>query len=299
MRAPAGRTVVVTGANSGIGFEVARHLVGLGRNVVLAVRDRSRGEAAAARLAGPGSTWVEELDLADLDQVRGCAKTLSDRYDDIAAVVCNAGIMGGASQRSAQGFERQMATNHLGHAALLAGLWPRLETSRARVVMVSSGEARGGQLSSHMTEDELLNPDPYDGKQVYRNSKQANLLFALELDRRSAAAGSSVTAVAVHPGAVATNLFARQLQRAGRPRLAAVSKVASNALLISPAAGARTTLLALEDGTPGGSFVAPRGFAQLRGRPALAEPYPSGADPAAASQLWELTEQVLEGPLFG
>src|SRR5215210_2082194 len=104
-----GRTVVVTGANSGIGLEAARPLVGLGAHVVLAVRDTAKGEDAAARLAGPGSTSVVELDLSDLDQVAGGARTLLDRHDDLSALICNAGVMGGPFLLTSQGFERQLA----------------------------------------------------------------------------------------------------------------------------------------------------------------------------------------------
>ncbi len=292
-----GRTVVVTGANSGIGLEAARDLVGRGAHVVLAVRDVAKGEDAAARLAGPGSTSVVKLDLSDLDQVAVCAETLLDRHERISALVCNAGVMGGPLLLTPQGFERQMATNHLGHAALVAALWPLLNASASRVVLVSSGEARGGQLSPQTTREQLLNPAPYDGRQVYRNTKQANLLFAQELHRRCAKAGSPVSAVAVHPGAVATNLFARQLERAGRDRLAAVSKVVTTVLLPSAAAGALPTLRALDPSTPSGAFVAPGGFAQLRGRPELVDVYASAKDPAAAARLWELTGQVLGTPL--
>ena len=256
-----------------------------------------RGQAAAAGLDGRGSTNVVELDLADLRQVDSCAKTLLDSHDHLAALICNAGVMGGPLQFSAQGFERQMATNHLGHAALVAALWPLLHASASRVVVVSSGEARGGQLSPHTTREQLLNPAPYDGRQVYRNTKQANLLFAQELHRRSTTAGSPVSAVAAHPGAVATNLFARQLQRAGSDRLAAISKVVTSVVLPSAAAGAQSTLRALEDSTPSGAFVAPSGFAQLRGRPELVGVYASAKDPATAARLWELTEQVLGRPL--
>jgi NAD(P)-dependent dehydrogenase (short-subunit alcohol dehydrogenase family) len=142
---------------------------------------------------------------------------------------------------------------------LVAALWPLLDASASRVVVVSSGEARGGQLSPQTTREQLLNPMPYDGKQVYRNTKQANLLFAQELHRRCRKAGSPVSAVAVHPGAVATNLFARQLERAGRDRLASVSRVVTTVLLSSAAAGALSTLRALDHSTPSGAFVAPAG----------------------------------------
>jgi NAD(P)-dependent dehydrogenase (short-subunit alcohol dehydrogenase family) len=292
-----GRTFVVTGANSGIGLEAARELVGRGAHVVLAVRDTAKGEQAAARLAGPGSTSVVELDLSDLDHVAGCAETLLDRHDDLSALICNAGVMGGPFLLTAQGFERQMATNHLGHAALVAALWPLLHASAARVVLVSSSEARGGQLSPQTTREQLLNPAPYDGRQVYRNTKQANLLFAQELHRRCARAGSPVSAVAVHPGASATNLFARQLERSGRDRLAPVSKLVTAVLLQSAAAGALATLRALDPGTPSGAFVGPARFGQLRGRPELLDVYASATDPATAKRVWQLTEQALGRPL--
>ena len=287
------RTVVVTGANSGIGFEAARALVQQGAHVVLAVRDTAKGEQAAERLAGPGSTSVVALDLSSLDQVAGCANALRDRFEHLSALVCNAGVMGGPLLLSAEGFELQMATNHLGHAALVAELWPLLRASAARVVVMASTEARGGQLSAQTTREQLLDPTPYDGRQVYRNTKQANLLFAQELHRRCERAGSPVSAVAVHPGASATNLFARQLEQAGRDRLASLSTVVTGVLLQSAAAGAQSTLLALDDSTPSGAFVGPSRFGQFRGRPKLLEVYDSAKDPATAARLWELTEQAL------
>jgi len=192
-----------------------------------------------------------------------------------------------------------MATNHLGHAALVAALWPLLNASATRIVLVSSSEARDGQLSPQTTRDELLNPVPYDGKQVYRNTKQANLLFALELDRRCLKAGSPITTVAVHPGMAATNLFARQLGRAGHDLLGTVSKAATNVLLRSAAAGAQSTLRALDPSTPSGTLVGPARFGGFRGPPELLDIYPSARNPATAARLWELTEQALGTRIAG
>ena len=205
--------------------------------------------------------------------------------------------MGGPLLRSAQGFERQMATNHLGHAALVARLWPLLDASAARVVVVSSTEARDGKLTARTTREELVDPAPYDGRQVYRNTKQANLLFAQELHRRCGRAGSPVSVVAAHPGASATNLFARQLERGGRGPLARVSKLVTAVLLQSASAGAASTLRALDPDTPSGAFVGPARFGQLRGRPELLDVYASAADTATAARLWELTQEVLGEPL--
>ena len=292
-----GRTILITGANSGIGLEAARDLVGRGACVVLAVRDTAKGEQARARLHGPGSASVVELDLADLDQVRRCAQRLRDEHESLAALVCNAGIMGGPLQLSAQGFERQMATNHLGHAALVTALWPLLHTSAGRVVLVSSIAARSGGLTAATTRDELVAPVPYRPQQVYADTKQANLLFARELHRRGAVAGSPVTTVAVHPGVSSTNLFRRTVQGNGLSLLAPVASLLSRVALQSAAAGAQPTLRGLHSSTPGGSYVGPTRLGQSRGRPELVDLPATATDPATAARLWELTEQVLDTPL--
>jgi NAD(P)-dependent dehydrogenase (short-subunit alcohol dehydrogenase family) len=288
-----GRTFVVTGANSGIGRAAATDLVGRGANVVLAVRDVAKGEQAGASMRGPGTAVVLELDLADLDSVDAFAKQLADRCTGLSALVCNAGVMGGPLQLTPQGFERQMGTNHLGHAALVGRLWPLLHTTGGRVVLVSSLAARAGRLSAATTREQLVAPSPYASQQVYANSKQANLLFAQELHRRAAAAGSPVGAVACHPGVSDTQLFVRTLRDRGLGVLAPVAKGLTNLALQSSTAGALPTLRALDHSTPSGAFVGPAALGQVRGRPELLDVYPTGKDAAAAARLWTLTEDVL------
>ena len=266
---------------------------GVGTSGSRSAEDTAKGEKAAASLAGPGSTSVVQLDLADLDKVTGCATTLLDRHDNFAALVCNAGVMGGPFLLTAQGFERQMATNHLGHAALVAALWPLLHAAGGRVVMVSSIAARGGQLSAQTTREQLVEPAPYDDQLVYRNTKQANLLFGQELHRRTGLAGSPVSAVAAHPGVSDTRIFARQLEEAGRPWLVPALNLVTRVALQSASAGALSTLRALDHSTPSGAFVGPAHFGQFRGRPELLEVYPTASDPAVAARLWELTEDLL------
>ena len=292
-----GRTVVITGANSGIGLEAARDLVGRGAHVVLAVRDVEKGERARESLGGRGRSSVVALDLADLDAVAVAVKTILERHDSLSALVCNAGVMGGPHGFTAQGFERQMGTNHLGHAALVAGLWPVLHSSAARVVLVSSIAARAGRLGADTSREQLVDPSPYDARQVYSNTKQANLLFAQELHRRSGRAGSPVSAVAAHPGVSATNLFARQVEQGPVPLLAPMSRLVTRLAFQSASAGALPTLRALDHTTPSGAFVGPARFGQVRGRPELLEVPAVGSDLAAAARLWELTEQVLDTPL--
>lgn len=279
-----GRTVIVTGGNSGIGLEAVRALRATGADVVLACRDTVR----AAQVARGSS--VRELDLADLDSVaRFAAET--DRVD---ALVCNAGIMGGPMLGTVQGHERQMGTNHLGHAALIARLFPQLAEASGRVVLLSSIAARGGKLGPDLTVDDLISPVGYQSGPVYANSKQANLLFAQELHRR---VGDRVASVAAHPGVSWTNLFVRQLTDDGKGWLVPAAKVLGPVVLQSAKAGAQPTLRALDPATPSGSFVGPRRYNQFRGPAELLEVYRGGADPATGRRLWDVTEQVLGIPL--
>jgi NAD(P)-dependent dehydrogenase (short-subunit alcohol dehydrogenase family) len=292
-----GRTVLVTGATSGIGLATARELVGRGAHVLLGARDVDKGERVRAQLTGAGSASVVHLDVADLDQVAVAVKTVLDGTDALSALVCNAGLMAGPLRLSPQGFELQMATNHLGHAALVAGLWPVLHASASRVVLVSSLAARGGRLSPTTTVDQLVAPSPYVPQRVYSSTKQANLLFAVELARRASRAGSPVSAVAVHPGVSNTELFVRHLPGGAGSPLVPVVKAVGSLVLQSSEAGALPTLRGLHHSTPSGSYVGPGGLGQLRGRPVLLDLPSTAKDPATAERLWELTEQVLDSPL--
>jgi NAD(P)-dependent dehydrogenase (short-subunit alcohol dehydrogenase family) len=181
----------------------------------------------------------------------------------------------------------------------VSALWPVLHASAARVVMVSSIAARGGGLTAGSTVEDLVAPTPYRAQAVYATSKQANLLFAQELHRRAAAAGSPVSAVAAHPGVSSTNLFPRTLRDSGLGMLARPAELVLKLTLMGSTGGAQPVLRALDRSTPSGAFVGPASLGQTRGRPELLEVYSTGSDPAVAARLWELTEQVLGRPLLG
>src|SRR3954451_12678805 len=193
-----GRRVVVTGANSGIGFHAARELAAHGADVTLAVRDVARGEAASARMTG--TVAVERLDLADLASVRAFAARFEGPLD---LLVNNAGVMAPPLRRTADGFELQLGTNHLGHFALTGVLLGALRARPgARVVTVSSNAHKAGRIDF----DDLQGERRYRRWRAYGQSKLANLLFMFELDRRARDAGLDLVSVAAHPGYAATNL---------------------------------------------------------------------------------------------
>ena len=296
-----GRTFVVTGANSGIGLETSRELVRRGAHVVLAVRDTTSGDRArddVLSVGGQGRASVVELDLADLHSVATAAKELAATHPSLHGLVANAGVMAGPLALTAQGFERQVGTNHLGHAALVSALWPQLRSAAGRVVLVSSIAARGGRLSAASTVDDLVSPETYRPQVVYANSKQANLLFAQELHRRVVAAGSPVSVVAAHPGVSSTALFTRTLREHRLKPLVPVAELVMKLALQPASAGAMATLRALDPSTPSGAFVGPASLGQTRGAPELLEVYSTGSDPATAARLWELTEEILGAPIL-
>jgi NAD(P)-dependent dehydrogenase (short-subunit alcohol dehydrogenase family) len=272
-----GRTFVVTGANSGIGFAAARELGRAGARVVLAVRDVAKGETAAASI--PGETEVRRLDLADLASIHAFA----DAWEgDLDVLVDNAGVMAVPEQRTKDGFEMQIGTNHLGHFALTNLLLPKITD---RVATVSSMFHWMGRVN---LKDLNWKARPYSAWGAYSQSKLANLLFTSELQRRAAAAGSSVLALAAHPGYSDTNLQGHSASRIN----GALMNVGNRLMATDADFGARQTLYAASQDLPGDTYIGPR-FGQLgRTQPVGRSPLARNAKKAAA--LWELSEQLTD-----
>ena len=271
------RTVVVSGANSGIGLVTAREVARAGARVVLAVRDEGRGHAAAATI--DGDSEVRRLDLADLASVRQFAETWTG---DVHVLINNAGVMAVPRQRTADGFEMHIGTNHLGPFALTNLLLPNIVD---RVVTLSSGVHRMGRLALDDLNWERRRYSPWS---AYAQSKLANLLFTLELDRRLTAAKSSVRAVAAHPGYAATNLQSH----AGNPISLALMR-ATNALFAqSDVDGALPTLFAATQDLPGNRYVGPSGFQELRGHPTVVGRSTAAANRTTALALWQASEEL-------
>lgn len=272
-----GRTVVVTGANSGIGLAAVRTMAGAGARIVLAVRDTAKGERAAATISGTHE--VRLLDLSDLGSVRAFADGWTG---DIDVLANNAGVMAVPESRTKDGFELQIGTNHLGHFALTNLLLPHVTD---RVVSVSSGAHRFGSID---LKDLNWEHRKYDRWRAYGQSKLANLLFTLELQRRLTESGSDVAALAVHPGYAATNLQSHT----GSTLQSLLMAVGNRVLAQSEERGAAPTVYAATQDIPGNSFVGPDGFQELRGKPTLVGRSKAALDEDTARGLWELSEQL-------
>ena len=273
-----GRTVVVTGANSGLGRAAARALAAHGARVILAVRDTAKGEQAAASMTG--TTLVRRLDLADLASVREFAAGVSD---DVHVLINNAGIMAVPLGRTNDGFELHIGTNHLGHFALTNLLLDRITD---RVVTVSSGTHRMGSI--RLDDLNWDQPGKYNTWRAYGQSKLANLLFTAELQRRLDAAGSTVLSTAAHPGWAATHL---QMHSASRVQNAFMW-FGNHTFAQTDEMGSLPTLYAATADIPGGSFAGPGGIGELRGAPKLVDRSKSAKDPDLARRLWDMSEQL-------
>lgn len=275
--AQGGRTVIVTGGNSGLGRATAAGLAAAGAHVVLAVRDAERGRAAAASIRG--RVDVRPLDLADLSSVRRFA----DEWDGpIDVLVNNAGVMLQPQSTTADGFELHFGTNHLGHFALTNLLLPHITD---RVVTVSSSAHRMGSID---LADLNWRSRPYKGWAVYGQSKLANLLFTLELERRLEADGSTVRSQAAHPGFASTNLAGRSGHALADRAMGVVTKVVAQ----SDRMGALPTLFAAVEDLPGASFVGPDGIGEQRGHPTLVGRTAAASDVDMAKRLWAASEEL-------
>ncbi|MFT4048242.1 MAG: oxidoreductase [Solirubrobacterales bacterium] len=272
-----GRTVVVTGANSGIGEIAAGVLAAKGAHVILAVRDTAKGEAAAKKM--DGETEVRRIDLSDLTSVRAFAEGLAGRID---VLINNAGIMAVPKRATAQGYEWQFGTNHLGHFALTNLLLPRLTD---RVVTLSSTAHEIGRID---LDDPNFEHRRYTRWGAYGQSKLANLMFAYELQRKLDEAGSTLKSYACHPGYASTNLQSHTGSRLQN----AVMWFGNRTVAHSAQMGALPTLLAASGDEAPGSLIGPDGFRQFRGHPGVVESTRASRDEAVAAGLWQLSEQL-------
>ncbi len=280
-----GRTALVTGANSGLGLHTAMELARRGARVLMAVRDPGRGEQALQRVRAEVPTADAELvalDLASLASVRAAAADVAGRAPALDLLVANAGVMAVPRRLTADGFESQLGTNHLGHVALTGLLLPQLLAAPdPRVVVVSSSAHRTGKIAL----DDLQGEQSYSRWGAYGQSKLANLLFARELQRR---AGERLLVAAAHPGYAATNLQSGQ----GNALLEAFMKVGNLVVAQSDAQGAWPSLYAATmPDVPPGSYWGPA-FFEVRGAPKMVGRSAAAQDDAVARRLWDVSLEV-------
>ena len=288
-----GKTIVVTGGNSGIGYEAALAFARKRAEVILACRDLGKARTAAAQITASATgakVDVMELDLSNLSSVRGFSDAFHLKHQALHALCNNAGVMAIPYRQTADGFEMQFGTNHLGHFALTGLLLDRLlATEGARVVNVASGAHRMGKIRF----DDLQWKNGYRKWSAYGQSKLANLLFTLELHRKVDTAGKKLLVVACHPGYAATNLQAAGPRMQGSTMLESLFSFGNSMLAQSAAMGALPTeYAAVASDVRGGDYIGPDGMAELWGNPAHVGRSAAAQDAAVASRLWEVSEQL-------
>ncbi len=289
MAPQAGKTVLVTGANSGIGFQTARELARQGVHVLLGVRDVAKGEAARSRILAEipqAQVAIVPLDMASLASIRGFAGDYLSSGAKLDVLVNNAGVMAlPKREQTADGFERQFGTNHLGHFALTGLLMPALLKAEApRVVTVASLAHRNGKMEW----DNLQGEKSYSPWSAYNMSKLANILFARELDRRAREAHSKLMSVAVHPGISRTNIAAY-----GKDLKTTLFRMFGGMITQSDEMGALPTLYAATaPEMQGGQYIGPDGSGEMKGYPKVVQPRPQALDEQAGRRLWTVSEQL-------
>ena len=284
-----GRIAIVTGSNTGIGYQAAAVLAQRGAHVVLAVRNLDKGNAALARIvaATPSAdVTLQELDLSSLDSVRAAADALCSAYPRIDLLINNAGVMWTPKQLTKDGFEIQFGTNHLGHFALTGLVLDHvLRVRGSRVVTISS---MGHRIRASIQFDDLQWERRYDRVAAYGQAKLANLLFTYELQRRLAAKNAPTIAVAAHPGGSSTELT-RNLPTIVKPAVAVLGPL----VFQSAAMGALPTLRAATDvGVKGGQYYGPDGLAEQRGHPKVVQSSAQSHDQDLQRRLWTVSEEL-------
>ena len=286
-----GRRAIVTGANSGLGWHVSTELARKGASVILACRSEERGGEALQRLRAEvpeARVDCRRLDLTSLDSIRAFVADVDEPVD---ILVNNAGVMATPHRRTADGFELQLGTNHLGHFALTGLLMPRLlDAPDTRVVTVSSGAHRMGKMDF----DDLQSERSYGPWQAYGQSKLANLLFMQELQRRADQSGAKLTSTGAHPGYAATNLQTSQARNGSvRGRIESLMMWVSNKVVAqSDRMGALPLLYAATMDIPAAAYVGPDGLGEQRGHPTLVGMTRAAQNLEDAQRLWEVSEEL-------
>ncbi|ANU11855.1 short-chain dehydrogenase [Planococcus antarcticus DSM 14505] len=283
-----GKTAIITGANSGIGFEAAKVFADRGAQIIMAIRDTAKGEAARDLIIATNKdalVTVMKLDLADLASVRAFAENVKNQHSSLDLLINNAGVMTPPYSKTEDGFELQFGSNHLGHFALTGLLLPLLKkTADSRVVSLSSLAHKGARIDF----DNLDGTKGYKAMKFYGQSKLANLLFAQELDKRFKQSGLNSLSIACHPGISATNLF--KFGKRDAPKL--IKSLMHN-FLQPPEMGALPTVYAATDlRLTGGEYIGPDGKGQRKGYPTLDTPHAAAGDEAVSRKLWEVSEQL-------
>ena len=283
-----GRTVVITGANSGIGFEAAKELAKKGAHVILAVRNEEKGLEAIERISKEhkkASVELMKLDLADLESIRSFGNTFMERFENLDLLINNAGVMIPPYGKTKDGFELQFGSNHLGHFALTGLLLPLLiKTPESRVVTLSSIAHRGASIDF----DNLDGANGYKAMKFYGQSKLANLLFAKELDSRFKDHNIDTISIACHPGISNTNLF-----KLGKSETPGYMKRLMKLFFQPAEMGALPTLYAAtNDHLKGGEYIGPDGRGNRKGNPAIETPAAGVYDEETMKKLWDVSESL-------
>ena len=284
----AGKLFIITGGNSGIGFEAAKILARQNADVVIAVRDQGKGKKALAKLVNLGDGRCEMLgiDLADSASIRAAAEAAKERFGAIYGLVNNAGVMQTPKQKTKDGFEMQLGTNHLGHFLWTTLMIGQVDGRGGRVVTVSSIAHKFGQIDF----DNLMMESGYDATRAYSRSKLANLLFAMELHRRLEAADSRIKSIACHPGYSDT-----ALQSTGPSGLMKLVYGVTNKLLAQSAekGACPTALAAADERAVSGGYYGPTGFFDAGGPVGDSDVEKRALDPEVARRLWAVSEELV------